>query len=463
MAHRGPDGAGSERAGGGHLLGHRRLAIIDPAGGRQPLTTGSGDALVANGMIYNDLELRGDLGSARYATGSDSESILHATREWGSAAPQRLDGMFAYVYASPDRVIVARDPLGIKPLYRVRVGDVEGFASEVKAFDGIADEIEEFPAGHVFDSDRGLRRYYEVPEPQLVHRPPKRVASDLREVLEAAVVKRLRSDVPLGALLSGGLDSSVICALARQHVDELHTFAVGLPGSADLRAARIVADHLGTIHHELVIHEADVLRELPDVLWHLESADVDLVRSAVVNWLVMRLAAQHVTVVLTGEGSDELFAGYAYHAGYDDPGLLQAELRRSLASMHNINLQRVDRMSMAHGLEARVPFLDTDVIAEAMRVHPLLKQRDPRTGEPVEKWILRSVAEGLLPDEVVWRTKAQFDEGTGMSDLLPRLAESEPGGEAGWYADLLSKRFEQPEHVHAAAGTWVDDRVPATS
>jgi len=462
LSHRGPDGAGIHRASDRHLLGHRRLAIIDPAGGRQPLTTPGGDALVANGMIYNDAALRDELGERNYQTGSDSESILHAVRRWGAEAPARLDGMFAFVYASPDRVIAARDPLGIKPLYRVRIGDVVGFSSEIKAFDGVADQVSEFPAGHVYDSEQGLLRYYTVPRPEFATQTPAELAAGLRDVLEAAVVKRLRSDVPFGALLSGGLDSSLVCALARPHVEELHTFAVGLPGSDDLASARLVADHLGTIHHELVVQPEELVAALPDVIWHLESADVDLVRSAVVTWMVMRFASEHVTVVLTGEGADELFAGYRYHSDYydADPVLLQSELRRSLGSMHNINLQRVDRMSMAHGVEARVPYLDRQVVAEALRIHPQLKQTDPATGEPVEKWILRYLADGLLPEEIVWRRKAQFDEGTGAAGLLPRAVPATVSGEAEWYASLLDGRFAKPEQVLAAAGTWTSGRAP---
>lgn len=458
ISHRGPDGVGTYRGADQSLVGHRRLAIIDPAHGHQPIVSPSGEALVANGMIYNDMALRGELGAHRYGTGSDSESILHAVRRWGAGAPTRLDGMFAFVYVANNRVIAARDPLGKKPLYRVRIGDVEGFSSEVKAFDGVADEITEFPPGHVYDSERGLMRYYDVPDTDPFERPTAQVVRDLREVLEAAVVKRLRSDVPLGALLSGGLDSSLVCALARQHLDELHTFAVGLPGTDDLRAARIVADHLGTIHHELVVEPDDIARTVPDVVFHLENADINSVRSATMTWQVMEFASQYVTVVLTGEGADELFAGYAYHGEYDPDERLHAELRRSLQSMHNINLQRVDRMSMSHGVEARVPFLDKAVIAEAMEIHPRLKQLAP-DGEAVEKWIVRAVASDLLPDEIVWRKKAQFDEGTGVSTLLPTLAAAESLDESEWYDGMLDKRFENPELVRAVAGTWTDDRV----
>ncbi|HEX6444552.1 MAG TPA: asparagine synthase (glutamine-hydrolyzing) [Streptosporangiales bacterium] len=459
LAHRGPDGVGTYEVGGTNLMGHRRLAIIDPANGHQPLTTPDGDALVANGMIYNDAALRAEIGPGAYATGTDSESILHAVRKWGPDAPRHLDGMFAFVYATPDRVVAARDPLGIKPLYRVRIGDVTGFSSEVKAFDGVADEITEFPAGHVYDSARGMLRYYDVPDLDPAARKPADVAHDFLDVLEAAVVKRLRSDVPLGALLSGGLDSSLVCALARRHVEELHTFAVGLPGSADLVAARRVAEHLGTIHHEMVVSPDDVVRSLPDVVFHLESSDVDIVRSATMTWQVMRFAAEHVTVVLTGEGADELFAGYRYYADYDDPDLLHAELRRSLSNMHNANLQRVDRMSMAHGVEARVPFLDKAVIAAAMDIHPRLKQYAPGSDQLVEKWVLREAASGLLPDEIVWRTKAQFDEGSGTSTFLPRAAAAASVDEADWYAEMLAKRFARPDQVDAVTGRWADGRV----
>lgn len=484
LAHRGPDGegvqpvalaaAGSEgaRSGappdGATLLGHRRLAIIDPSGGRQPLVAPDGAVLVHNGMIYNDRQLRARLAGEPYATGSDSESILHLVRRDGPDAVGALDGIFAFVYVDGGRTVIARDPLGVKPLYRFTVGGLDAYASEIKAFDGVAESVEEFPAGHVYDSERGLRPYYRVPEPGSSLASPGRAIAEVRDALEAAVVKRLRSDVPLGCLLSGGLDSSLICALARRHVDELHTFAVGLAGSPDLAAARVVADHVGTVHHELVITEDEVRAALPDVLWHLESADVDLVRSAVATWHVMRFAAQHVKVVLSGEGADELFAGYRYHADYEDPDVLQAELRRSLERMHNVNLQRVDRMSMAHGLEAREPFLDRSLIEVAMRVPGEYKQADPVTGRACEKWVLRAAAADLLPESVLWRRKAQFDEGSGMAGLLPRLAGPRSGDEhadrareGAWYERVLAGQFAQPDLVLDVAGTWASGRLAA--
>ncbi len=379
LRHRGPDDEGLNVLGTA-ILGHRRLSVIDPAGGHQPLVADDGAALIANGMIYNDLDLRRQLADQSFTTHADAESILHLLRRDGPDAVARLDGMFAFVLALPDRVVAARDPLGIRPLYRFRLGGDVGLASEVKAFDGTADAVEEFPPGHVWDSVDGLRPFYAIPEPQSCDTPAADAVAELRETLEAAVVKRLRSDVPFGCLLSGGLDSSLVCALARRHVEKLHTFAVGVEGSPDLAAARVVAKHLDTVHRELVITPKDVSEAVPTVLQHLESADVDLVRSAVGTYLVMGFAARHVKVVLTGEGADELFADY------DDPDLLQAELHRSLSGMHNVNLQRVDRMSMTHGVETRVPFLDTSVVEVAMRTPPALKQRDPETGRRVAKW-----------------------------------------------------------------------------
>lgn len=475
LEHRGPDGKGihvDEQLDA--TLGHQRLAIIDPEGGAQPiLDAGSSEALVANGMIYNDAELRRELGSDSFATASDSEAILRSVSAWGSEAVARLDGMFAFILVHEDGLIAARDPIGIKPLYMARIDDGLCFASEIKALAAVADNIEEFPAGQVFDSRSGFKAYYRPPSSLPQDRPLDEMIDGVRTTLDAAVTKRLRSDVPLGAFLSGGLDSSIIAALARQKLDELHTFAVGLEGSADLLAARQVAKHLGTIHHEHVITRGEVRRDLPEILFHLESFDRDLVRSAIPCWYVSRLAGEQVKVVLTGEGADELFAGYTYYRGYDDPAALHQELRRSILSMHNINLQRVDRMTMAHGIEGRVPFLDTAMIDAAMSIPAEVKLREV-DGRQVEKWILRKAFEDLLPHEIVWRDKVQFDEGSGLADLMADEAlkrdaagranfdnlNEDRSAEEAYYQKILTQELDEPAKLLPLVAHW-DERPAA--
>jgi len=478
LPHRGPDGTGvhvteATRAAGAATLGHARLAIIDPAGGRQPIVAdpeAGAPALVANGMIYNDRQLRALLPGASFITDSDSESILRGFQRWGDRVVEKLDGMFAFVLIDDHgHVVAARDPLGIKPLYMGRVDGRLAFASEIKALADVAEDIEEFPAGHVYDSRKGFRRYYDVPKPRKLDRSLDETLAELRGTLEKAVVKRLRSDVPLGCFLSGGLDSSIIAAIARKHLDELHTFAVGLEGSSDLAAARKVAEHLDTIHHEYVIDPAEVVEVLPQVLHHLESYDRDLVRSAVPTYFVARLAARDMKVVLTGEGADELFAGYSYYADYSDMDKLQAELRRSLQAMHNVNLQRVDRMTMAHSLEARVPFLDTAMIDLAMTIPAELKQK-PEKGCDGEKWVLRKAFEDWLPEEIVWRGKLQFDQGSGFSDHLAdhaerlhaegRIALSDTARtpEEALYRSLLAETFDDPDLVLGLTAHWDENR-----
>ena len=479
LPHRGPDGTGVhvtpvQETVGPATLGHTRLAIIDPEGGQQPLIADKArgaPALVCNGMIYNDLALRARLPGATYATKTDSESILRGFEAWGDKIVEQLDGMFAFVLIDEaGHVVAARDPLGIKPLYMAKIDGRLAFASEIKALAEIAEDIEEFPAGHVYDSRTGFRQYYSVPAPYTLERSEADTLQAVRDTLAQSVEKRLRSDVPWGAFLSGGLDSSIIAALAMQHVDELNTFAVGLEGASDVVAARQVAEYLGTTHHEYLIPPEEVIEVLPHVLHHLESYDRDLVRSAVPTYFVARLAAQHAKVILTGEGADELFAGYDYYAGYTDGDVLQAELQRSLQSMHNVNLQRVDRMTMAHGLEARVPFLDTRMIELAMGVPAHLKQR-AEAGCDGEKWVLRKAFEGWLPDNIVWRGKLQFDQGSGFSDYLADYAEAERAAgrietddtarsaEESLYRSLLARTFKDPDLVLSLTAHWDDGRA----
>jgi asparagine synthase (glutamine-hydrolysing) len=474
--HRGPDGEGTSLHPGHGVLGHTRLAIMDPGSGQQPIHNEDRSAtVVANGMIYNHPQLRRRLERAHdFGSGSDSETILHLFEEQGLATPRLLDGMFAFAVATGERLFLARDYIGIKPLYYAHPANSDWplyFASEIKALAQLGIAVHEFPPGTCYDSETGFHTYYAVPD----HAPMDLALAEhlrrVREVVEAAVEKRLLSDVPLGAFLSGGLDSSIIAAVARQHMPELHTFSVGIEGSRDLEAARRVSRHIGTIHHEYVYTASEVLESLPEIVYYLESFDRDLVRSAIPTWFCARLAAQHVKVILTGEGADELFAGYQYYKDIRDPQVLHTELRRSVTRLHNINLQRVDRMTMRHGIEARVPFLDRDVIELGPTVPTAWKLRDVG-GIPVEKWILRKAFEDLLPRDIVWRDKEQFDEGSGMVDLLPQLIGEAAAGidvpsyqarhatdrlrsaEECWYHQLLIDAFDDASPLLANVGRW---------
>lgn len=468
LAHRGPDGHGSVHLSTpGLQLGHRRLAIIDPSGGQQPLVAGNGSAaLVANGMIYNDRALRASLDETDFVSASDSESILQSCVHGGASAVGQLDGMYAFVMSHGEKLIVARDPIGIKPLYIGRRGDTFCFASEIKALLPVVDEIHEFPPGHVFDSEHGLQRHYSLPLATNDLDDSRAAQSAIRKTLTQAIEKRLRSDVPLGVFLSGGLDSSIIAAIASHSTSGLKSFAVGLRGSPDLVAARRVAAYLGTDHYEHEITADEVMRDLPRILYHLESFDQDLVRSAVPCYYAARLAAEHVSVVLTGEGADELFAGYTYHKSYSNADALQAELRRSVLAMHDINLQRVDRMTMAHGLEARVPFLDREMLDLAFRI-PVSLKLPPDNG--IEKWILRKTFEDVLPDDIVWRDKSQFDQGSGMAELLESIFGANASTtsnetlcarsvEESFYRTTLTAQFDEPAKLLSLVSHW-DDTV----
>lgn len=481
IAHRGPDAeglfAGRQACG---TLGHRRLSIMDPAGGDQPLFNEDRSlAIVANGEVYNFPRLRERLAdSHRFQTGNDSEAALHLYEEVGEAAAARLHGMFAFAIADGRDLYLARDAIGIKPLY---VGKREGslvFGSELKAMAGFASEVEEFPPGTWFHSRIGFRRFYAVPDRAPRPMPREMRLRILRETLETAVERRLMSDVPVGAFLSGGLDSSIIAALMRRRVSELHTFSVGIEGCRDLEAARVVARHLDTTHHEYVFTVEEALDRLPEIIYHLESFDQDLVRSAIPCFFVSRLASQYVKVILTGEGADELFAGYNYYKGYDDPALLHRELRRSVCALHNVNLQRVDRLTMAHSIEGRVPFLDVDMIDVAQTIPPELKLRTDNRGRTVEKWILRKACEDLLPHKIVWREKEQFDEGSGTAATIAAAAlERMSHREAGEYLEtnrtaglrspeeclyhrLLAESYEDPLPVLHNVARWAERPEP---
>jgi asparagine synthase (glutamine-hydrolysing) len=419
LVHRGPDANGMHTDGRG-TLGHQRLSIMDPVGGNQPIYSGDRRrVIIGNGEIYNFPRLREQLSEKHaFRTRSDTESALHLWEDHGTDAAGMMDGMYAFVIADGDDLYMARDAIGIKPLYVGKSGDGFVFGSELKAMVGVADDVEEFPAGTWYHTSRGYGTFYDVPDLWVEDRSVEEHCRLLRSTLEEAVGKRMMSDVPVGSFLSGGLDSSIIAAMIRKQVDELHTFSVGIEGSDDVLAARRVAKHIDSIHHEYVFTMEEVIEKLPEIVYHLESFDQDLVRSAIPCYFTSRLAAQYVKVIHTGEGADELFAGYTYYKDVPDEKVLHDELRRSVQSLHNINLQRVDRLTMAHSLEGRVPFLDTKLIELAMTIPATLKLKRDSDGQLVEKWILRKACEDLLPKDIVWRKKAQFDEGSGTVDLV---------------------------------------------
>lgn len=438
VAHRGPDDEGSVEV-AGNWLGHRRLSIVDVEGGKQPLRTEDGDLfLVGNGEIYNHEEVRETLPDARFRTTSDNEVALHLIDARGPEAIRDLRGMFAFIVAGKDgRFVAARDPVGIKPLYWAsRDGHVR-FASELRAFDAAWQSgVESFPPGHYWTPQEGLVRFaFAVPrdrarlerfegpsEPGAAI--PDEVLTRVRERLIETVERQMMGDVAVGVFLSGGLDSSLVAAIAarwyERRGERLKTFAVGLEDSPDLIAARAVAKHLDTEHHESVYTAEDALDALPEVVRVIEAFDPSLVRSAVPNYILARFAAQHVKVVLTGEGADEIFAGYEYLEGFETEDELHAELVRSIEGLHDLNLQRCDRVTMAHGLEARVPFLELDMIELGLALPAGWKLAGE--AQP-EKRLLREAFDGWLPEDFLWRKKAQFGDGSGAASVLKQRME----------------------------------------
>ncbi len=476
LAHRGPDGRGTA-AWTDRRLGHRRLAIVDVKGGAQPIGNEFGTlALIANGEIYNAPRLRDDLVPVHaFRTASDNEVALHLFESRGPHGLRELRGMYALVIAGADRFLAARDPVGIKPLYFSRCEGALWVASEIAPLHALpGTDIAPVPPGGGIDETGRVFPAIPLRLPSRDSRPVAATLAAVRASLEAAVESHLMSDVPVGSFLSGGLDSGIITALAKRHIAELHTFATGFPESEDLVAARRLASILGTVHHECVLEESAILEELPTIVAALESWDRDLVRSAVPCWFVSRLAARHVKVVLTGEGADELFAGYAYLARITEADRLHAELVRLLRGLHHLNLQRVDRMTMRHGLEARVPFLDLNVIEAAMSADPRHKLPSP---ERPAKWLLREAFNGLLPPAFLWRTKLQFDAGAGTTGVLARLTrgradlnlEREHATAAGvplprdeeeaWYYRLFRRRLD-PARVRLTLGRWKPSAPP---
>ena len=420
ISHRGPDGHGVMDTLSG-TLGHTRLAILDVTGGRQPMAY-QDTTVIFNGEIYNYRELkRKHLANLHVKTHSDTEVLIHLYRKFGPECVELLDGMFAFAIQHKKEIFLARDPIGIKPLYygTSKDGNQFVFASEIKALVGIVDRIKEFPAGHWYHSQLGWHKYFQLEE--TIH-PFEGTEEDalpaIKLTLREAVYKRLLADVPVGVSLSGGLDSSIVTALAREETEQLHSFAVGVAGSPDIDAARQMSKYLDTIHHEYIYTVPDMIAALPNVLYYLESFDPALVRSAIPNYFLTKLASEHVKVILTGEGADEVYAGYDYLAQYESPKDLQKEMFSITDALHNTNLQRADRMSMVFGLEARVPFLDVQSISLALGLPASWKLHNGL----IPKALLRHAFCDDLPVEIINRPKAKFSKGAGSSELIAEQA-----------------------------------------
>ncbi|KAK6461120.1 asparagine synthetase [Scheffersomyces coipomensis] len=472
IRHRGPDWSGNVTQ-NSTILCHERLAIVGLDSGAQPITSPDENyTLAVNGEIYNHIHLRDQFKSYGFKSLSDCEPIIPLVEKYGIDAPKYLDGMFAWVCydAKADRIIAARDPIGITTLYYGKSSKspkTRYFASELKCLIDECDEIIAFPPGHVYDSNTDeITRYFDPTWWDASKIPQKRVDyKEVRETLELAVRKRLMAEVPYGVLLSGGLDSSLIAAIAAREtkkaaasitsegidankelsgVDDkgslhasgwnrLHSFAVGLPGAPDLIAAEKVAHFIGTIHHSHTFTIEEGIDALDDVIYHLETYDVTTIRASTPMYLLSRkIKAQGVKMVLSGEGSDEIFGGYLYFANAPSSKEFHQECVQRVKNLHYADCLRANKSTMAWGLEARVPFLDKQFLEVCMNINAEDKLIDQKAGK-IEKYILRKAfdtsddptAEPYLPSEILWRQKEQFSDGVGYSwiDGLKDYAE----------------------------------------
>ncbi|MGY6554010.1 MAG: asparagine synthase B [Wenzhouxiangella sp.] len=439
--HRGPDWSGihvGERA----IIAHERLAIVDINSGAQPLYTPDGRvALGVNGEIYNHRELRKTCPDFEFQTGSDCEVILALYQRDGADFLPLLNGIYAFVLwdEARGRYLIARDPIGVMPLYYGR--DDQGMlwvASEMKAIEPCCRQVQPFPPGHLLDSEEGaIRRWYQPAWRDFEAATEPASPARLREALEQAVHRQLMCDVPYGVLLSGGLDSSLVAAIAQRFADKriesddteqawwprLHSFAIGLEGSPDLAAARIAAKAIGTLHHEFHYTIQEGLDALEDVIRHIETFDVTTIRASTPMFLLARrIKAMGIKMVMSGEGADEIFGGYLYFHKAPDARAFHEETVRKIDKLHLYDCLRANKSMAAWGIEARVPFLDLEFLEVAMRMDPAAKMAGPGKAE---KAILRQAGEGLLPDEILWRQKEQFSDGVGYGwiDSLKAHAE----------------------------------------
>ncbi|SFA87387.1 asparagine synthase (glutamine-hydrolysing) [Flavobacterium swingsii] len=425
MSHRGPDESDLHVTENGHILSHERLSIIDLHSGRQPIQGSSSAWMIHNGEIYNHQELRdGILKQHVFRTKSDSEVIVHLYEEFGYDFLNKLDGDFAFVVIDGEDYIAGRDPMGVKPLYYGI--DERGrmyFASEMKPITDQCKTFSTFPPGHYYTPKTGFVKYYK-PE----YDDYKKATNELdlkliRDTLTEATRKRLMSDVPIGVLLSGGLDSSLTSSIASRLLKEkgkkLHSFSIGLDADApDAKAARKVAEFLGTEHHEVHFTIEQGIEILDKLIWHLETYDVTSVRASTPMYFLSKaITDMGIKVVLSGEGADEIFGGYLYFRNAPSTEDFQQETIERVQKLFTADLLRADKSTMAHGLEARVPFLDKDFLDVAMLIKP--EEKQPKTYDGKEKYILRKAFDTpdnpYLPDEVLWRQKEQFSDGVGYN------------------------------------------------
>ena len=445
IRHRGPDWSGIYD-GQNAILAHERLSIVDPASGGQPLKSKDGKLVLAvNGEIYNHRDIRKSFeGRYEFLTGSDCEVILPLYWEKGIDFLGELNGIFAFALYDVEKnaFLVARDPIGVIPLYIGWNDDGSIYvASELKALEGVCRNIEPFLPGHYWYSDeKKMVRWYkrEWESYEAVRENPADI-HQLRDALKAAVKRQLMSDVPYGVLLSGGLDSSIISAIARKYASKrieeddtqaawwprLHSFAVGLKGAPDLAAARKVADFIGTVHHEINYTIQEGLDAIRDVIYYIETYDVTTVRASTPMYLLARvIRSMGIKMVLSGEGADEIFGGYLYFHKAPDARAFHEETVRKLGKLHLYDCLRANKSLSAWGVEGRVPFLDKEFLDVAMRFNPEAKMA--KEGR-MEKWPLRKAFEDMIPQEIAWRQKEQFSDGVGYSwiDTLKKITSEQ--------------------------------------
>ena len=453
IRHRGPDWSGIHCSGSA-ILAHERLSIVDPESGGQPLFSPDGKQVLAvNGEIYNHKEIRERYkGRYDFQTGSDCEVILALYRDKGVNFLEDLNGIFAFALydEEQDAFLIARDHIGVIPLYIGYNADGKVFvASELKALEGECERYEPFLPGHYYWSkDPGMKRWYKRDWMEYDNVKDNTASSDaIRKSLCAAVKRQMMSDVPYGVLLSGGLDSSVISAITESYAERrietdsksrawwprLHSFAVGLKGAPDLAKARLVADHIGTVHHEINYTIQEGLDALRDVIYFIETYDITTVRASVPMYLLARvIKSMGIKMMLSGEGADEIFGGYLYFHKAPSAEEFHKETVRKLSKLHLYDCLRANKSLSAWGVEGRVPFLDKEFLDVAMRTNPKAKmcsvlpasrsgEADPKAS--IEKRIVREAFEDMLPEEVAWRQKEQFSDGVGYSwiDTLKKI------------------------------------------